>query len=29
VPGIEERLLGQSVSAAVPRQAECDVLIVH
>ena len=28
-PGLMERLLGHSVSAAVQRQAECDVLIVH
>jgi nucleotide-binding universal stress UspA family protein len=28
-PGIVERLLGQSVSGGVSRQAHCDVLIVH
>jgi nucleotide-binding universal stress UspA family protein len=28
-PGILERLLGQSVSQSVSRQAHCDVLIVH
>ena len=28
-PNVLERLLGQSVSAAVSRQAHCDVLIVH
>jgi len=28
-PGVLERLLGQSVSQSVARQAECDVLIVH
>jgi len=28
-PGLWERLLGQSVSAAVQRHARCDVLIVH
>ena len=28
-PGFFERLLGQSVSAAVQRHARCDVLIVH
>jgi nucleotide-binding universal stress UspA family protein len=28
-PGFWERLLGQSVSAAVQRRARCDVLIVH
>jgi nucleotide-binding universal stress UspA family protein len=28
-PGFFERVLGQSVSAAVQRQAHCDVLIVH
>jgi nucleotide-binding universal stress UspA family protein len=28
-PGVWERLLGQSVSAAVQRHARCDVLIVH
>jgi nucleotide-binding universal stress UspA family protein len=28
-PNVLERLLGQSVSASVARQAHCDVLIVH
>ena len=28
-PNVLERLLGQSVSASVSRQAHCDVLIVH
>lgn len=28
-PNVLERLLGQSVSQAVSRQAHCDVLIVH
>jgi nucleotide-binding universal stress UspA family protein len=28
-PSVLERLLGQSVSQAVSRQAHCDVLIVH
>jgi nucleotide-binding universal stress UspA family protein len=28
-PNVLERLLGQSVSAAVSRRAHCDVLIVH
>ncbi len=28
-PGLWERLLGNSVSAAVQRHARCDVLIVH
>ena len=28
-PGLWERLLGHSVSAAVQRHARCDVLIVH
>ena len=28
-PGLIQRLLGQSVSEAVQRQARCDVLIVH
>ena len=28
-PGLFERLLGHSVSAAVQRHARCDVLIVH
>ena len=28
-PGVIERLLGQSVSDSVSRQAHCDVLIVH
>ena len=28
-PGVLERLLGQSVSQSVSRQAHCDVLIVH
>jgi nucleotide-binding universal stress UspA family protein len=28
-PGVLERLLGQSVSRSVSRQAHCDVLIVH
>jgi len=28
-PNVLERLLGQSVSASVSRQAHCDVLVVH
>jgi nucleotide-binding universal stress UspA family protein len=28
-PNFVQRLLGQSVSAAVARQAKCDVMIVH